>query len=282
MRELSAAARSRVTEPWEECVLFVYDDKRPKEHGRYPEWDGGAVRGTLTIGFGHTDAAGPIRIPGVPEKITQGMRITREQADEILSADLAPCERRVDRLLKVPVTQHQFDGIVDTDFNCPSAASAAITLINAGRIQDVPAKLLQYTFSKGEHMQGLVNRRNAEIAWFNHPDDSPAPAPVPEPDPDLVQCPKGERNPPPKSILTSKVGAAGGGLVSLSIGEAARAFNEMLEPFKQAKDSLGELGVFEQLSMATHNPVILVCLVAVGLGVFIIADRHYKLVNDHV
>src|ERR1700749_5118701 len=147
-RQFSDAARSRLLEPWEEYVGYVYDDKRPKVHGHYPEWDGGPVRGTLTFGFGHTDAAGG-------PKITQGFRCTRAEADERLSLDLAPCVAAVNRLLHVQVTQHQFDALVDTYFNCPSASIAAIKLINAGRINDVPGKLLQYVCSKGERMQGL-------------------------------------------------------------------------------------------------------------------------------
>src|ERR1700744_5974898 len=100
-RQFSDAARDKLTKPWEETVLYVYDDKRGKIHGHYVEWDGGAVRGTLTIGAGHTDAAGA-------PKIVQGMRITAEQSDEILSHDIEPCVAAVNRLLKIEVTQHQF------------------------------------------------------------------------------------------------------------------------------------------------------------------------------
>jgi GH24 family phage-related lysozyme (muramidase) len=272
MRSFSAAARQRLTEPWEEFVPYVYDDKVPKVHGRYPEWDGGPVRGTLTIGTGHTSAAG---LPA----IVQGMRITKAEGSEILSRDLAPCVNAVNRLLKVEVTQHQFDMLVDTHFNCPVAAVAAIKLYNAGKPEAVPAKLLQYTFSRGEHMNGLTNRRNAEIAWGNTPDEFEAP---PAPNPDVVFCPKAERNPPPKRMAQSKQGTAALTLGSGAIAAAAQSANAALEPLKQVKGSLDELGVFDHLALLAHNPTVLACALAVGLCAFIWFDRYNKLVNDHV
>lgn len=277
MRTYSAAARRRITEPWEECVLYVYDDKVPKRriNGRlaYPEWDGGEVKGTLTIGFGHTDAAGGLQI-------SRGLRITREQADELLSRDLVPCERKVNAALKVDVTQHQFDALVDIYFNCPSAALAAIRLINAGKADQVPAKLLQYVYSKGQWMQGLVNRRNAEIAWFNAPDEA-APF-VPAPEPEAVQCPKAERNPPPKTMAQSKTGAAAITLGTSAIAEAASQAGQVLDQVRDLKGKAVELGLWDQLALLAQKPAVLVCVAAVGLAAFIWFDRRAKLVNDHV
>lgn len=271
MREFSDAARDRLLEPWEEFVPYVYDDKVGKVHGRYPEWDGGHVRGTLTCGFGHTDAAGA-------PKIAQGMRVTREEADQILSDDLLPCVRAVNRLLHVPVTQHQFDALVDTYFNCPVAAIAAIKLVNAGNPQAVPAKLLQYVYAKGERMQGLVRRRNAEIAWFHTPDDVEAPA---APHPDAVFSPKAERDPAPKPATQSKTIVAGGSILAASVAEGAQAFNDLLDPIKSAKSSLDDLGVIDLLGLA-HDPRIMLCGLVAALAVFIIWDRHHKLAVDHV
>jgi len=289
-REYSAAARRKLTEPWEERVLWVYDDKRKKTRNpstgklEYPEWDGGEVRGTLTIGIGHTDAAGPIMIEGLPEKITQGLRINFEQADQILDRDLEPCVRKVNEILKVEVTQHQFDGLVDTYFNCPKAAIAAISLINAGRAKDVPTKLLQYTFSKGEHMEGLTHRRMSEINWMHTPDEAKTPEP---PDSDTVNCPKGERNPPPKSWWESKVihaggaiAAGGGGLITSTLQKA----HEAAEPIKDLKQDISDLGIPDLLSSLLHSQVALAVFGGIlgALGLFVIGDRLAKLWNEHV
>ena len=283
MQTMSAACRARLTEPWEDCVLYVYDDKVPRRRdprtGRlaYPEWDGGAVRGTLTIGTGHTDAAGA-------PKIVQGLRITRDEADAILSRDLEPCERHVNVLLKVPVTQHQFDALCDTYFNCPTAAVAAIRLINAGNIQAVPGKLLQYTYSKGEHMDGLTHRRAAEIAWFNTTDHLEGPA---APHPDVPFCPKGERNPPPKPATQSKAITAGGGVAAGGVITAIEAANQAAAPIEEAKGHILNIGgddLVSRFADFAHSPAfgLIVAGVIVALGGFLIFDRWMKLRNDHV
>jgi len=282
---MSAQARAKLTEPWEECVLYVYDDKVGKRHidGKlqYPEWDGGAVRGTLTIGFGHTDAAGSMKVSGVYPHIVKGLRITREQADQIFDDDIAPCERAVDRALKVAVTQHQFDALVDTWFNCPAASLAAIRLINAGNSRAVPAKLLQYTSSRGEHMEGLVHRRAAEIAWFNTPDEAEGPPPA---QPDAIFSPKAERNAPPKGILASKQAIAGLTTGAGGVFTTLQQINDAAEPLKAAKQNLLELGVLDHLAVIAHAPAIGIAIAAAiaVLGVFVFLDRRAKLENDHV
>jgi GH24 family phage-related lysozyme (muramidase) len=273
MRAFSAEAREQLTEPWEECVLYVYDDKVPKRRigGRlvYPEWDGGAVRGTLTIGWGHTDAAGG-------PKIHQGMRITQAEADEILSADLAPVVRQVNRALRVEVTQHQFDTLVDLAFNCFSALRPVAALINAGNLRAVPARLMQYTFSKGEHMQGLVNRRAAEIRFWNTP-DAPEEAEVEE-----LFSPKAERDPPPGTMATSKTGAAAATIGAGGVVEVLQGASDALEPVRQVKGTLDDIGLVDMLHHAAHSPAAIVGAVIVVLAVFVWLDRRYKLVNWHV
>jgi hypothetical protein len=187
----------------------------------------------------------------------------------------------VDRWLKVPVTQHQRDAMVDTDFNCPAAALACIRLINAGNIRAVPTKLLQYTSSRGEHMEGLVHRRSAEIAWFNTPDHIEGPAP---PHPDAIFSPKAERNAPPKAIVSSKTAAAavpaGGGGIMLALQQA----HEAAEPLKQAKQDLVDLGLLDHLAAFAHAPALGIGmgLAIAGLAGFILFDRWSKLQNDHV
>ena len=64
----------------------------------------------LTVGYGHTSAAGS------PE-VTEGMKITQAQANTILTSDLVKFENGVEGLLKQPVTQGQFDVLVDFAYN---------------------------------------------------------------------------------------------------------------------------------------------------------------------
>lgn len=272
-KKISAVGRAFI-EKWEECVLYVYDDKVPKRHinGKlqYPEWDGGDVVGTLTIGYGHTDAA------GYP-KIKQGLRLTKEQADEILGDDLSPCEADVRRLVKIALGQHQFDALVSFDFNCGAGnLKKLVVKLNQGDYDDIPKHLMQFVSSKGQRMQGLVNRRTGEAAVWAMPDD---PADREELQ---VSSPQGEENDPPKGMATSKTGnsaiALGGGSVVMGIG----ALNDAAAPIKEAVGNARDLGITDYLSGAMHSPVVLIALAMVGLAAFIWWDRQRKLNEDHV
>jgi lysozyme len=150
---------------FEGFVPYVYDDKKaPVLVGgkrMYAEWDGGPVRGTLTIGFGHTDAAKH------PLKIKQGLRINRTQAQEILDVDLDECEADVNRLVTEPIDQSEFDALVSFCFNCGSGnLKKLIAPLNRGDRARCRANFDQYVRSKGEFMRGLQRRRDAEqVLW---------------------------------------------------------------------------------------------------------------------
>ena len=66
--------------------------------------------GVWTIGYGHTSAAGN-------PAVTEGMVITQVEAENILAKDLAVFEAGVNKCVKVSVSQHQFDVLVDYAYN---------------------------------------------------------------------------------------------------------------------------------------------------------------------
>lgn len=121
--------------------------------------------GTLTIGFGHTSAAGP-------PIVSRGMTITAEQADQIFSSDLEKVETSVNTLVKVPVTQNQFDALVSFQFNTGGLArSSLLRLVNS----QAPAESIRSAFMAWTKahvggqlvtMPGLVNRRRIEANLF--------------------------------------------------------------------------------------------------------------------
>lgn len=116
--------------------------------------------GTLTIGFGHTTAAGPPRV-------TRDLRISPEQADAILGSDLAGVEIDVNRFVKVPLTQDQFDTLVSFHFNTGGLGrSSLLRDINAGHMERVQRDLDMWVKGGGRVMQGLVRRRKAEGVLF--------------------------------------------------------------------------------------------------------------------
>lgn len=113
------------------------------------------VAGVLTIGVGHTAAAGPPR--PVP-----GMTITRAEAMKILADDIATFEKRVVAALG-PVPQHVFDGAVSFDFNTGRIHNASwVKLYRAGRMTEAELSLKTWNKAGGKVVKGLINRRNAE------------------------------------------------------------------------------------------------------------------------
>jgi lysozyme len=85
-------------------------------------------RGILTIGVGHTSAAGP-------PKVVQGMTITEDEAWRIFRADNQRFRTEGKGLIKVPLAQHEFDALASFVFNLGVTqfrGSTALKRLNAG------------------------------------------------------------------------------------------------------------------------------------------------------
>lgn len=174
-RDINAAGLALV-KSYESFVPFVYDDLRPVRgvpYG-YREWDGSKPKGTLTIGYGHTDDAKH------PLKIRQGLRISEAEALDILDVDLDECEDRVARAVKVPLSDNQFAALVSFDFNTGAITKASfVRALNAGSYDAVRPGLMQWVKSKGQTLRGLVRRREAEGALFTRKDVARKVPPLP-------------------------------------------------------------------------------------------------------
>ncbi|HEV2484226.1 MAG TPA: lysozyme [Terracidiphilus sp.] len=143
---------------FEGLILGAYDDE--DDHIVRP---GERVYGTLTIGYGHTSVAGPPRV-------YVGQEITEEQADAILAADLASVEIEVGHLVKVPLSQTQFDALVDFQFNTGwlgHSHSSILAALNAGNYRLADEDFMLYDRAQGKVITGLCRRRAAERDLFN-------------------------------------------------------------------------------------------------------------------
>lgn len=167
--------------------------------------------GVLTIGYGHTSAAGA-------PKVTPGMRITHDEASEILVRDLVKYESAVSRALTRVPNEHQFAAMVSLCYNIGPGAfakSSVAKLFNKGDIAGAAEAFLLWDKAtvKGKRvvLQGLVNRRKDERALFLTPAATveapkPSPAPIPPPTPDPPPAPVVEAG---TSIAAILLGAAG-------------------------------------------------------------------------
>lgn len=115
-------------------------------------------RGIWTIGYGHT---GP--------DVHAGLRITEAEAEVLLNNDLSEAIAGANRLVTVPVTQNQFDALVDFTFNVGCSALARSTLlarVNAGDIAAAANEFLHWDHAGGHVVPGLLRRRQAEMELF--------------------------------------------------------------------------------------------------------------------
>ena len=117
------------------------------------------VNGFPTIGYGHKLLH--------PDSFPDG--VSEEQAVEILVADVRDAEEAVERMVKVPLTQGQFDALVDFCFNLGAgrlASSTLLKVLNSGRYDDAAEQLLRWDVAGGRENAGLKARRQAELALW--------------------------------------------------------------------------------------------------------------------
>lgn len=148
----------------------------------FKEWEGLVTHeyldsgGAPTIGIGHLltrseRTSGKVIIGGQALDYRDGF--TEQQCWDLLDQDLADSERAVNDAVTVPLTQNQFDALVSFVFNVGEGAfrsSTLLRLLNQGQHDQVPAQLRRWVRDNGHVVQGLVNRRNKEIALWNTPE----------------------------------------------------------------------------------------------------------------
>ena len=115
-----------------------------------------------TIGFGTT-----VYPNGV--KVKKGDSCTLDQAKQFKAHDLKRFEKTVNDLVKVPLTQNQFDALVSLTYNIGTGAFEKSTLLkklNAGDYQGAADQFTVWNKGGGKVLQGLVNRRAKEKEVF--------------------------------------------------------------------------------------------------------------------
>lgn len=137
-----------------------------------------------TIGYGHTNNAGP-------PVVLKGMTISEAEALRILENDLAGVEVQVREAVTVPLNDNQFGALVSFAFNCGAGALRKSTLLkklNRGDYIGAADEFLKWNKSNKKVLAGLTKRREAERALFLTPVTrvAAAPAAVPEPAPVAV------------------------------------------------------------------------------------------------
>ncbi len=122
-----------------------------------------------TIGYGHTKTA------------RRGMKITEPIAERLLRQDLEVYEYSVRNLVKVSLSQNQYDALVSFCFNVGRGAFAQSTLLrvlNQGNYQRAAREFHKWVHAGNKVLPGLVSRREAESDMFLKFQSNPSQIPV--------------------------------------------------------------------------------------------------------
>lgn len=118
--------------------------------------------GVWTIGFGTT------RYP-IGTQVKKGDTCTEAQAESYLKNDLVKFENAINRLVKVPLNQNQFDALSSFTYNLGEtnlSSSALLKKLNAKNYAGTADQFLRWNRAGGKVMNGLTRRREAERNLF--------------------------------------------------------------------------------------------------------------------
>lgn len=118
-----------------------------------------------TIGYGFT------YYPDTGKKVTlKDAPMTKEQADKLLPKVLKTYENEVLKLVKVKLTQNQYDALVSFTFNLGASNLSKSTLLK--KINKNPndvsirVEFAKWRIADGKVSKGLENRRKAEADLY--------------------------------------------------------------------------------------------------------------------
>lgn len=136
--------------PWLYSYLKGREQFRPTAYRPTP-------RDRWTIAYGHT--AG----------VKQGDTCTLAEGDAFLEQDVAVAVADVARLVRVPLTQPQYDALVSFVYNVGAAAlegTHTLAALNAGHYTTFASAMLTWNHQDGAVLAGLTTRREQERARF--------------------------------------------------------------------------------------------------------------------
>jgi lysozyme len=131
----------KLTESFEGCVLTSYRD----------------IGGVWTIGYGHT------------KEVRSGMHCDQAMAEAWLLMDVKNAEQAVNLFVVVPLSQDEFDALVDFVFNLGAGnflRSTLLILLNTEDYLGAADQFERWDRANGKEVAGLLRRRIAEENLF--------------------------------------------------------------------------------------------------------------------
>lgn len=191
--------------------------------------------GIWTIGYGTTAAA------GVGVEPAEGMTITKEEAEWYLEKAVSDFAFSISKFITAPINENQFGAFVSLAYNIGINAfkrSSALRHFNSGKIEKVGPSIKLWKKANGKVLNGLVRRREAEVALF------------------MTLVPEVTVEPAPQG--RSK--ATQSRTVQASVAQGVSAFG-------------GALAALQALDGTAQIIVLVGCFAIVGLSMFILKER---------
>jgi len=113
--------------------------------------------GVPTIGYGHTSG------------VRLGQKTTQKQAEFFLKTDVESAEATVDKFVKVPIKQHEFDALVSFVFNVGIGQFMKSTLLRKLNKEDrigAVNELDRWIYDNGRILLWQIKRRAVERELF--------------------------------------------------------------------------------------------------------------------
>lgn len=190
--------------------------------------------GVWTIGYGSTG-------PGVHA----GMRITKAQALKYLADDLKTAAARLHSVVTRDViddlTDNQYTALLSFVFNVGAKPHWTIwKRLKAREYEQVPAQLLRFVNAGGRRLEGLANRRSAEVALWRTGEPNTADEAPPS---SFTRAEPTEPTPEPvKPMVQSKTAWTGGAIAAVGAVQAgAQQVQALVAPQAQHSEWLGQL-----------------------------------------
>ena len=96
--------------------------------------------------------------------------LTKEDAMELLKKDMEREQNHLRKLVKVPLTQNQWDALSSLIMNIGAGNFSSSTLLktlNRGHKNLIPMQIKRWIYSRGRRLNGLIKRRGSECGLWN-------------------------------------------------------------------------------------------------------------------
>lgn len=120
--------------------------------------------------------------PGLTEGVYMGLVLTRAECSERFAVELEKHAKAIDQLVKVPMTTNQREACISLSYNIGTgigakkggfANSTVLKRLNKGDYAGAAEAFKLFNRAGGGVVNGLVQRRASESAWFLKPDVAP-------------------------------------------------------------------------------------------------------------